>query len=126
MKASLRQFETFMKIRSDLTGLTSYSIKTKPTLIFKQTLNIYSQNTTARNSLVSIYLLRVSLSISSILSSSFWSIIHSRTSFSSSKLPKGIKTTNSAVKPFKPMYVFLLILIQNFGMAFYRTESITL
>lgn len=46
------------------------------------------QNMTARNSFVSMYLMRISRSISSMLSSVFCFTIHSSTSFSSRRFPK--------------------------------------
>lgn len=64
--------------------------------------NIYYilQKTTARNSFVSIYLFRVSRSISSILSSVFCFTIQSSTSLSSSRLPKLSQCCSMYYHPF--------------------------
>lgn len=59
------------------------------------------QKTTARNSFVSIYLFRVSRSISSILSSVFCFTIQSSTSLSSSRLPKLSQCCSMYYHPFR-------------------------
>lgn len=82
-----KQTDSFYELLNLLNYETNFRSIFFPFFFLK---NIYYilQKTTARNSFVSIYLFRVSRSISSILSSVFCFTIQSSTSLSSSRLPK--------------------------------------
>lgn len=71
-----------------------------PFFFFLKNIYYILQKTTARNSFVSIYLFRVSRSISSILSSVFCFTIQSSTSLSSSRLPKLLQCCSMYYHPF--------------------------
>lgn len=71
-----------------------------PFFFFLKNIYYILQKTTARNSFVSIYLFRVSRSISSILSSVFCFTIQSSTSLSSSRLPKLSQCCSMYYHPF--------------------------